>query len=318
MNLMAANQDAEAAVLSDNMAASTPPMGFKVISREFARDKLALGSLILLVVLLVTIFIWSFIVDQDVVTTVSLWDSYLPPMSFSEDPAFEGKRYILGTDSAGRDIFGLLLIGARNSLTLGWSVTVVTSIIGIVVGILAAYYAGMVDNVLMRIIDFIMILPQLMIIIIFITLVPNYNVFTFAGILILFNWHGQARFIRGRALTVGRLDFISASKTMGTPSIIIMLREMMPNISSLIIVNLTLNFAGSIGLETGLTYLGFGLPSGTPSLGTLVSYATNPDILENKSWVWLPASALILVLVLCINYVGRALQRAADAKQRLG
>ncbi len=318
MNLMAANQDAEAAVLSDNMAASTPPMGFKVISREFARDKLALGSLILLVVLLVTIFIWSFIVDQDVVTTVSLWDSYLPPMSFSEDPAFEGTRYILGTDSAGRDIFGLLLIGARNSLTLGWSVTVVTSIIGIVVGILAAYYAGMVDNVLMRIIDFIMILPQLMIIIIFITLVPSYNVFTFAGILILFNWHGQARFIRGRALTVGRLDFISASKTMGTPSIIIMLREMMPNISSLIIVNLTLNFAGSIGLETGLTYLGFGLPSGTPSLGTLVSYATNPDILENKAWVWLPASALILVLVLCINYVGRALQRAADAKQRLG
>lgn len=267
---------------------------------------------------MVTIFIWSFIVDQDVVTTVSLWDSYLPPMSFSEDPAFEGTRYILGTDSAGRDIFGLLLIGARNSLTLGWSVTVVTSIIGIVVGILAAYYAGMVDNVLMRIIDFIMILPQLMIIIIFITLVPSYNVFTFAGILILFNWHGQARFIRGRALTVGRLDFISASKTMGTPSIIIMLREMMPNISSLIIVNLTLNFAGSIGLETGLTYLGFGLPSGTPSLGTLVSYATNPDILENKAWVWLPASALILVLVLCINYVGRALQRAADAKQRLG
>ncbi|MFO8069780.1 MAG: ABC transporter permease [Alkalibacterium sp.] len=315
---MATNKDAEAAVLSNVKPTSAPPMGFKVIVREFMRDKLALGSLILLVVLLVTIFVWSFIVDQTAVQRISLWDSYLPPMSMSIDPLYEGTRYILGTDSAGRDIFGLLLIGARNSLLLGWTVAMVTSAIGIVVGILAAFYAGMVDNIIMRIIDFIMILPQLMIIIIFVTIVPNYNIVTFAGILILFNWHGQARFIRGRALTVGRLDFISASKTMGTPSIVIMLREMMPNISSLIIVTLTLNFAGSVGLETGLSYLGFGLPTGTPSLGTLVSYATNPDILENKAWVWLPASTLILVLVLCINYVGRALQRSADAKQRLG
>lgn len=315
---MATNQDAEAAVLSDDMAASSPPMGIKVIIREFMRDKLALASLIILVVLLVTIFIWSFLIDQADVTYVSLWDSYLPPMSFSEDPFREGTRFILGTDSAGRDVFGLLLIGARNSLILGWSVALITSAIGIVVGILAAYYAGLVDNILMRIIDFIMILPQLMIIIIFVTIVPTYNVFTFALILIVFNWHGQARFIRGRALTVGRLDFISASRTMGTPSIVIMLREMMPNISSLIIVNLTLNFAGSIGLETGLTFLGFGLPTGTPSLGTLVALARNPDILANRAWVWLPASTLILVLVLCINYVGRALQRSADAKQRLG
>lgn len=315
---MATNQDAEAAVLSDDMAASAPPMGFRVIAREFARDKLALGSLILVVVLLTTIFIWSFIIDQDVVQTVSLFDYYLPPMSMSEDPMHQGTRYILGTDSAGRDIFGLLLIGARNSLLLGWTVAIVSSAIGITIGIISAYYAGLVDNIIMRIIDFIMILPQLMIIIIFVTIVPDYNIVTFAGILILFSWHGQARFIRGRALTVGRLDFINASKTMGTPSIVIMLREMMPNISSLIIVNLTLNLAGSIGLETGLSFLGFGLPTGTPSLGTLVSLATNPDILENRAWVWLPASTLILVLVLCINYVGRAIQRAADAKQRLG
>ncbi|GAA0351868.1 oligopeptide ABC transporter permease Opp2C [Alkalibacterium iburiense] len=315
---MATNQDADAAVLSDDMAASAPPMGFRVIAREFARDKLALGSLILVVVLLVTIFVWSFIIDQDVVQTVSLFDYYLPPMSMSEDPMHQGTRYILGTDSAGRDIFGLLLIGARNSLLLGWTVAIVSSAIGITIGIISAYYAGLVDNIIMRIIDFIMILPQLMIIIIFVTIVPDYNIVTFAGILILFSWHGQARFIRGRALTVGRLDFINASKTMGTPSIVIMLREMMPNISSLIIVNLTLNLAGSIGLETGLSFLGFGLPTGTPSLGTLVSLATNPDILENRAWVWLPASTLILVLVLCINYVGRAIQRAADAKQRLG
>ncbi|WP_442915286.1 ABC transporter permease [Marinilactibacillus sp. XAAS-LB27] len=313
---MASNQDA--AIMSEDATASLPPMGFRVIIKEFAKDKLALASLILMVIILVAVYSVSFLLDQQTVTTVSLFDSYLPPMSMSTDPFTEGTQYLLGTDSAGRDVFGQLIIGARNSLSIGLAVTFITSILGVLVGILAAYYAGAVDNVIMRIIDFIMILPQTMIIIIFVTLVPNYNVFSFILIMSAFLWVGQARFIRGRALTVGKLDFISASKTMGTPTILIILREMMPNISSLIIVNLTLNFAGNIGLETGLSFLGFGLPPSVPSLGSLVSTAQNPDVLGNKAWVWLPASILILVLVLCINYVGRALQRAADSKQRLG
>ena len=92
----------------------------------------------------------------------------------------------------------------------------------------------------------------------------------------------------------------------------------MPNISSLLIVEMTLNFAGNIGIETGLTYLGFGLPPKTPSLGTLVSYANNPLVMSTYWWVWLPAALFILVLMLSINYVGQALRRAADARQRLG
>ena len=92
----------------------------------------------------------------------------------------------------------------------------------------------------------------------------------------------------------------------------------MPNLSSLIIVNLTLEFAGNIGIETGLSFLGFGLPLSTPSLGTLVGYAADPEVLSTKLWIWLPASILILIMMLCINYVGQALNRAADAKQRRG
>lgn len=84
------------------------------------------------------------------------------------------------------------------------------------------------------------------------------------------------------------------------------------------IVNLTLSLAGNIGIETGLSYLGFGLPESTPSLGTLVSYANDPDVLQNSWWMWLPASLLILVLMLAINFIGQALKRATDARQRLG
>jgi len=80
---------------------------------------------------------------------------------------------------------------------------------------------------------------------------------------------------------------------------------------------MTLTLASNIGIETGLTYLGFGLPESTPSLGTLISYAKNPDIIQSKWWVWLPASLLILILMLCINFIGQAIKRASDAKQRL-
>lgn len=288
--------------------ASAPPTGLRVIWREFFKDKLALFSLIFFILIILGVFIGAIVIDQDEVLRISLLDSYMPP---NDD-------FILGTDSGGRSIFGQLIIGARNSITIGFTITALTSIVGITVGLVAGYYGGIIDNFLMRIIDFIMLLPTTMLIIVFITLVSDYNVWTFILIMSAFYWVGQARLIRSKALSESRRDYISASRTMGTPTYKILFREILPNLSSLIIVNVTLNFAANIGIETGLSYLGFGLPTSTPSLGTLVSYAQSPDILENKTWVWLPASLLILVLMLCINYVGQALKRSADAKQRLG
>lgn len=288
--------------------ASAPPTGLRVIWREFLKDKLALFSLIFFILIILGVFIGAIVIDQDEVLRISLLDSYMPP---NDD-------FILGTDSGGRSIFGQLIIGARNSITIGFTITALTSIVGITIGLIAGYYGGIIDNFLMRIIDFIMLLPTTMLIIVFITLVSDYNVWTFILIMSAFYWVGQARLIRSKALSESRRDYISASRTMGTPTYKILFREILPNLSSLIIVNVTLNFAANIGIETGLSYLGFGLPTSTPSLGTLVSYAQSPDILENKTWVWLPASLLILVLMLCINYVGQALKRSADAKQRLG
>lgn len=287
---------------------SAPPTGLRVIWREFFKDKLALFSLIFFILIILGVFIGAIVIDQDEVLRISLLDSYMPP---NDD-------FILGTDSGGRSIFGQLIIGARNSITIGFTITALTSIVGITIGLVAGYYGGIIDNFLMRVIDFIMLLPTTMLIIVFITLVSDYNVWTFILIMSAFYWVGQARLIRSKALSESRRDYISASRTMGTPTYKILFREILPNLSSLIIVNVTLNFAANIGIETGLSYLGFGLPTSTPSLGTLVSYAKSPDILENKTWVWLPASLLILVLMLCINYVGQALKRSADAKQRLG
>lgn len=288
--------------------AASPPTGFQVIAREFAKDKLAMASLIFLVILIATIYIWSFLIDQTALMRISLRDQMAAP----------GGDFWLGADKGGRDILGQLIIGARNSITIAISVTVITGIIGVAIGLITGYFGGWIDNFFMRIIDFFITIPSLMIIIVFISIIPKYTVVTFVLIMSIFLWVSTARLVRSKSLSEGRRDYVSASKTMGTSDAVIIFKEMMPNLSSIIIVELTLNFAGNVGLETGLSYLGFGLPPSTPSLGTLVAYANDPNVLERAWWNWLPASLLILVLMLAINYVGQAIRRAADARQRLG
>ncbi|WP_342535377.1 ABC transporter permease [Lysinibacillus sp. FSL K6-1151] len=288
---------------------STPPTGIQVVIREFRKDKLALFSFIGITLLIIAILIMSFFMNQDEILRIKLLERFT-------EPGVNG--YILGADEAGRDMYGQLIIGAKNSILIAIAITLIANALGIALGIIMGYYGGFIDNLFMRIIDFLMTLPTLMIIIVLVTIIPKYGVLELILILSAFQWIGTARLVRSKALSEGRRDYVSASKTMGTSDFAIMFKGILPNLSSLLIVELTLNFAGNVGIETGLSFLGFGLPPSTPSLGTLVSYATNPIVLSTKWWIWLPASLLILVLMLGINYVGQALRRAADAKQRLG
>lgn len=288
---------------------STPPSGLQVIWREFKKDKVALCSLIVIGSLIVGILVAAFFIDQEKVMTIDLHKRFTKP-------GVDG--FILGADQAGRDILGQLIIGSRNSLIIAMVITLFTGIVGIVLGMMMGYYGGLFDQLLMRIIDFFMTLPTLMIIIVFVSMIPKFGVWELIVMMGLFLWVGTARLVRSKVLSEGRRDYVSASKTMGASNVSIMFKEILPNLSSIIIVELTLSFAGNVGIETGLSFLGFGLPPSTPSLGTLVSYATNPQVLADKYWVWLPASLLILVFMLGINYIGQALRRSADVKQRFG
>ncbi|SET51673.1 peptide/nickel transport system permease protein [Oceanobacillus limi] len=295
-------------VNEDNTKIQKSPSGLSIIWRELVRDKLALVSLIFLIVITVFVYGVALILDQDEIVRVDLFSIHEPP----------GEEFILGTDYGGRDIFGQLIIGTRNSLSIGILVTLMTGVIGIVFGLVAGYFGGNIDNIMMRITDFFMILPFLMIVIVFVAIVPSYSVLTFSLIMTAFLWMGKARLIRSKALQEKELDYVQASKTLGSSNFKIMFTQVLPNISSLIIVTMTLNLANNIGLESGLSFLGFGFPESTPSLGTLLSYARNPQTLEYRWWIWVPASVLILLLMLAIRNVGEALKRATDARQRRG
>ncbi|TFJ93452.1 ABC transporter permease [Lentibacillus salicampi] len=282
--------------------------GLSILGRELIRDKVALISLILLIVVVAIVYGTSIIMDKDEIVKVDLFAIHEPPSD----------EFILGTDYGGRDIFGQLIIGTRNSLSVAFLVTLMTGLIGVIYGLVSGYYGGHVDNAMMRILDFFLILPFIMVVIVFVSIVPKYSVVSFSLIMTAFLWMGIARLIRSKALQERELDYAQASKTLGSSNIKIMFKQVLPNLSSLIIVTMTLNLAANIGLESGLSFLGFGFPESTPSLGTLVSYATNPTTLEDRWWIWVPASVMIFVLMLAVNNVGQALKRATDARQRRG
>ncbi|RFA36645.1 peptide ABC transporter permease [Virgibacillus dokdonensis] len=284
------------------------PSMAKVIWREIVRDKVALISFIFLIVITSLVYGVSLFLNQDEIVKVDLFAINQPPSN----------EFLLGTDYGGRDIFGQLIIGTRNSLSIGILVTLMTGIIGITYGLVSGYFGGTVDNIMMRIVDFFLILPFLMIVIVFVAIVPKYSIWSFSLIMTAFLWMGIARLIRSKALQERELDYAQASKTLGTPNWKIMFFQVLPNLSSLIIVTMTLNLAANIGLESGLSFLGFGFPEDTPSLGTLLGYARNPQTLELRWWIWVPAAIMVFLLMLAVRNVGEALKRATDARQRRG
>lgn len=282
---------------------------WQMICREFKKDKLALGCLIFIVVLICGIYIGSLFLNTSKVMKVNILEQY-------STPGTDGM--LLGADQSGRNVFDMLILGARNSLTIGFSITVLIELIGITFGVISGYFGGHVDNIMMRFLDFMMSLPVLMLIIVIVSIIPHYSMVTFVLVMSAFYWVGTARLVRSKALSEAQKDYISASKISGTNNLVIIFRELLPNLSSIIIVDAILNLTANIGIEVGLTFLGFGLPSNIPSLGTLIGFAQDPDILTTKLWVWLPAALLILVLCVGISYIGNVVRRAFDARQRLG
>lgn len=276
------------------------------LKREFKKDQVAQFALILLALITIAIFVGALFVPRASFTDVNIMDQYLAPMT---------DGHIFGTDNGGKDIFALLLVAARNSLTIAFFVTVLILAIGTIGGLVTGYFGGKFDLIFMRFIDFMTILPVMMIIIVLVTVVPNYNMWTLIVIMTLLGWFNTVRLIRARTLVETNRDYVRASKTSGTSNIKIIFREIFPNLSSLIIVEATLMFAGNIGLETSLSFLGFGLPASTPSLGTLINYATDPETMTARPWVWVPAAVVILLYTLLIMLIGQALRRVADQRQ---
>jgi peptide/nickel transport system permease protein len=238
----------------------------------------------------------------------------------------QGRAFgILGTDDLGRDVWSQFVYGSRVSLIVGIVASVIAVAVGTIVGIAAGYLGGILDEVLMRFTDFMLILPFLPLLLIIITIIsvgnlhfPFGNEFLIIIVIAVFSWEGIARIIRAQVLSLRSRQFVEASRGLGGKSGHIMTRHILPNVTGLIYANMALTVPGAILTEAAVTFLGFGDPT-IISWGSMVSRAQEAVTSPIHSFVWwwfLPPGLAIAVLSMAFLFVGFALDSVLNPRLR--
>jgi peptide/nickel transport system permease protein len=249
---------------------------------------------------------------------VLLMDANIPPVWIEGgDP-----RFVFGTDDQGRDLYSAILYGLRVSLAIGAGGVVLAALIGITLGLMAGYFGGRVDALIMRIADVQLTFPAILIALLIngivqaLTKGTSREAWAF-GVLILSIglsfWVQYARTIRGSTLIEKNKDYIHAARLIGQPTLVIMLRHLLPNVIGPTLVILTINMGLAIITEATLSFLGVGLPPTQPSLGTLISIG-NKYLFSGDWWIVTFPGVTLAVFVLSINLIGDWLRDALNPR----
>ncbi|CAM3390414.1 ABC transporter permease [Bordetella sputigena] len=271
----------------------------------------ARGTLIVLTLLALVILIAPFFAPQNPydLSNLSIMDGRLPPRSASMD----GHMYWLGTDDQGRDMLSAILYGIRISLLVGLSAVAIATALGSAVGLLAAYAGGRIDAMLMRLVDFVLGFPSILVALVLLAVLGR-GVDKVILALVLVQWANYARIMRGRALQERRKEYVEAAINLGFPAWRIMLVHLLPNCISPVLVYATVQIAHAIALEATLSFLGVGVPITEPSLGLLIANGFQ-YLLSGDYWISLFPGLALLFLILTINILGDRLRESLDPRR---
>ncbi len=227
-----------------------------------------------------------------------------------------GRFYLWGADSRGRDLYSRILYGARISLSIGLIGVVISFSIGLLVGGVAGYYGGKVDNILMRLCEMFMMIPGFYLMLALMVVVPaNFNslqiYLSIVVILSFIGWASLARVIRGMSISLREREYVLAAKAMGLSDLRIILRHILPHTMSYSIVAITLSIPGYILGESALSLIGLGIQDPVPSWGNLLSEAMGIVRIKFAPWILLPG-LFIFLTVICFNVIGDALRDCLD------
>lgn len=223
------------------------------------------------------------------------------------------KGHILGFDPVGRDLFSRLVIGGRTTLLVGFMSTVIGAALGVPLGMLAGYYRGVWEAVIMRIADVFLAFPAMIIILVVVAVFgPSLNLLVL--LVGLMSWPKFARVIHSRILSVREEEYVEAARSIGTSDAVILMRYVLPNAFAPVLVQATFSFAKGMLFEAGLSFLGMGVRPPMASWGNILYDAQSLSVLLGKPWVWIPAGMMFIITVLSINLLGDGVRRALDPK----
>lgn len=230
-----------------------------------------------------------------------------------------GKINLLGTDEQARDQFSRLLYGGRVSLSIGLLGVAISFPLGMLVGGISGYFGGLVDGVLMRGVEVLMTIPSIYLIVALAKVLPDTLSSSDRFILIvlitsLVSWTSLARVIRGEVLSLKQREFVQAARAVGGQPLYIIVRHILPQTATFVIISATLSIPSFIGAESVLSLIGLGIQQPDPSWGNLLSLATNASILVFQPWLLWPPAILIILTVLSFNLLGDALRDALDPR----
>lgn len=231
-----------------------------------------------------------------------------------------GQLYLLGTDINGRDVFSRLLFGGRISMTVGFLSLFIVFPIGLLYGGISGYFGGIVDTLMMRFAEAIMAIPSFYLLIILAAILPSgmTSIQRFCLIIVilaLIGWAGFARVVRGMVLSIKKEDFVQAEKTMGASNLRIILKHILPQTTSYVIIAMTLSVPSYILAESGLSFLGLGIQQPDASWGNMLKEAQEFTNILYRPWLLAPGG-LIFVAVLAFNLLGDAIRDFLDPKSK--
>jgi peptide/nickel transport system permease protein len=282
---------------------------WKVVFRRLKRNKLAIIGLIILV---------SFILIAVIGPMISPYK--METLDLTNLSASPNAAHWLGTDGVGRDVLTRLMYAGRISLTVGVVATAITVLIGSILGGISGFYGGIIDNIIMRIVDVFMCFPSLPLLIMFgaimsdLKVPTDYRIFVLMFVIGVLSWPYLCRIVRGQILSLREQEFMQAAEALGLRDRRKIFRHLLPNTFASIIVTATLGIGSAILTESALSYLGLGVTPPTPSWGQMIQVVNELYTLQREPWKWIPPGICIFLTVMAINLFGDGLRDALDPK----
>lgn len=278
---------------------------FQDVLKRFLAHRLAMFGAIILTIEILSVIFLPVIMKLDPYT--------MDYMNFGGAPS---AQHILGCDDVGRDLFARLIFGGRVSLMVGICSALVSLIIGVPLGLIAGYFRGWAETIIMRCADVFMSFPS-MILILVLASVLGKSVMTVTMVIGLLGWTEFARLIYASVLSIREKDYVESAKAIGTKNGPILLRYVLPNSFAPVIISFTFRTAQAIITESSLSFLGLGIQPPEASWGNILYYAQSISVLSSKLYMWVPAGVILVLTVLSINFIGDGIRDALDTKMKI-